>query len=292
MTKKIDKTVNRARDRFREYLRKIWNILLKPELGILPGQLAFFMLLSLVPIITLIGFGAGMFNVDINTISNTLNEIFPGGSDLIMPYIQGNSIDLKLTIIFIAMFYIASNGFDKVILVSNQIYGINQSNWFKRRIKAIFMTLATVIILIFLLVVPVFGSHLLSFISNYINIPSNIYNIFDILRGPVLWLIMFVFIRTIYEISPDRVRNNSHISIGAIFTTLGWILCTTLYGYFAGNMTTYNIFYGALSNIAIVMLWLYFMSLIFCIGMSLNYGEELDQEVMNKTGAIKIVKGD
>ena len=57
-------------------------------------------------------------------------------------------------------------------------------------------------------------------------------------------------------------------------------------------MTTYNIFYGALSNIAIVMLWLYFMSLIFCIGMSLNYGEELDQEVMNKTGAIKIVKGD
>ena len=32
------------------------------------------------------------------------------------------------------------------------------------------------------------------------------------------------------------------------------------------------------------------MSYIFVIGLSLNYGEELDMETMNKTGAIKVVK--
>ena len=56
-------------------------------------------------------------------------------------------------------------------------------------------------------------------------------------------------------------------------------------------MTTYNIFYGALSNIAILMLWLYFMSFVFVIGLSLNYGEEMEQEkVLNENRPLKVVK--
>ncbi len=38
------------------------------------------------------------------------------------------------------------------------------------------------------------------------------------------------------------------------------------------------------------MLWLYFMSFIFVIGLSLNYGEEVEKDTMDKTGAVKILK--
>ena len=58
-------------------------------------------------------------------------------------------------------------------------------------------------------------------------------------------------------------------------------------------MTTYNIFYGALSNIAILMLWLYFMSFVFVIGLVLNYGEEMEQEKEeHKKGALKVLKSE
>ena len=101
---------------------------------------------------------------------------------------------------------------------------------------------------------------------------------------------MFIVIRSIYEIAPDRVRKNSHLNTGALFTSIGWSIVTAIYTIMAKNVATYNIFYGALSNIAFLMLWLYFMSFIFVIGLCLNYGQEQEQEVIDKTGAVKIIK--
>ena len=48
--------------------------------------------------ITLIGYGAGLFNINMDTIIDLLNKIVPGGAEALVPYISGNSIDLFLTI--------------------------------------------------------------------------------------------------------------------------------------------------------------------------------------------------
>lgn len=293
MKKRISKFSKKAAEQFKNlknYILKIIEIIKKPEMGILPGQLAFFIILSLVPIITLCGFGAGLFNINMDTVIDILDNIIPTGAEFLKPYLTGNTIDLKLALIFLWMFYLASNGCNTVILISNQIYGINQSNWIKRRIKAIFMTFGIVVIIIFLLVFPVFGKKILE-LFEFTNISSTIKEIFNILKGPLTWLVMFIFLRGIYEIAPDRVRRNSHINTGAIFTTIGWVILTWFYSQISTNMTTYNIFYGALSNIAILMLWLYFMSFVFVIGLSLNYGEEVEQEkVLNENRPLKVVK--
>lgn len=293
MKKRISNFNKKAAEQFKNlknYILKIIEIIKKPEMGILPGQLAFFIILSLVPIITLCGFGAGLFNINMDTVIDILDNIIPTGAEFLKPYLTGNTIDLKLALIFLWMFYLASNGCNTVILISNQIYGINQSNWIKRRIKAIFMTFGIVVIVIFLLVFPVFGKKILE-LFEFTNISSTIKEIFNILKGPLTWLVMFVFLRGIYEIAPDRVRRNSHINTGAIFTTIGWIILTWFYSQISTNMTTYNIFYGALSNIAILMLWLYFMSFVFVIGLSLNYGEEMEQEkVLNENRPLKVIK--
>lgn len=289
MTKKISKIRKKTKESVLNYWKKIFEIIRKPEMGILPGQLAFFILLSLVPIITLVGFAAGLFNINFDTVVEFLDNAIPGGIDLLLPYITGDSIDWVLTLVFIWMFYLASNGFNSIILVSNQIYGINQSNWFKRRIKAIIMTLVTVVLLLVLLVLPIYGSKLL-YLFDFLNMSETITKLLTTFRLPIVWLLMFIFIRTIYEIAPDRVRKNSHINTGALFTSVGWIIVTSIYASISQNLTTYNIFYGALSNIAALMMWLYFMSFIFVIGLCLNYGEEQDKQTIDTTGAVKILK--
>ncbi len=292
MTRKTDRAVKQTRDNLLIYFSKIWEIIKSPEVAILPGQLAFFLLLSIVPIITLCGYAAGLFNINFDTIVDLLENVIPGGVGNLLPYINGNTIDFKLALIFIWMFYLASNGCNSVILISNQIYGINQSNFFKRRIKAIFMTLAIVLLIMFMLVVPVFGNKVLELVSamNLGAIGDTIMTVIKYAKSPIMWIIMFIFIRTLYEVAPDRVRKNSHLNTGSLFTTIGFVIVTEVYRVIANNMTTYNIFYGALSNIAVLMLWLYFVSFVFVIGLSLNYGEELEQKVMDKTGALRIVK--
>lgn len=289
MTKRINYFTKKTKEGLRDYLKEIWEIIKKPEMAILPGQLAFFILLSLVPIITLLGYAAGLFNINMDTIVDLLNDVFPTGAKELVPYITGNTIDITLAIVLIWVFYLASNGFNTVIVISNQIYGINKSNWFKRRVKAIFMTLVTVILFLILLIMPMYGSKFLEFIPG-LYIHDAILTAYQTFKLPITWLLMFVYIRTIYEIAPDRVRKNSHLNTGAFFTSVCWVVFTIIYTNYTSNLDTYNLFYGALSSIATLMIWLYFMSFVFVIGLCLNYGREKDIEVCDKTGAVKILK--
>ncbi len=289
MTRKFNYITKQTKDSLIQYLKKLICIIKKPEMGVLPGQIAFSMILSIVPIITLIGFVASMIGINMDTIISSLNNIIPGGAEGLRPIFDGSSIDIGLTLIFVWMFYLASNGCNSIILASNTIYGINKSTWLRRRIKAIFMTIAIIIIFLFMLIVPVFGSNFVKLFesTSFYNQISNIYNI---LKGPLTWLIMFIFIRAFYEFAPDRVRSNSHINAGAIFTTIGWVILTFIYRQLSLNMNNYNLFYGALSNIAFLMIWLYFMSFVFVIGLVLNYGAEQEHVTMEETGAVKIIK--
>lgn len=288
MIKKFNSFIKKTRDNLVQYFTKIIEIIKEPEMGVLPGQIAFSVILSIVPILTIIGFGASLFGVDMNYIIELLDDVIPGGASVIAPVLSGASIDLGLALLFIWMFFLASNGCNSIILISNQIYGLNHSNWLKRRIKATFMTIAIMLIFVVILIFEVFGDRLVASL-NFLSFYDNIYLLFNIIKGPIIWIIMFAFLRAFYEIAPDRVRKKTHINTGTIFTTIGWIVVTNIYRFLALNISGYNVFYGALSNIAFVMLWLYFMAFVFVIGLSLNYGEEQDITKMDKTGAFKII---
>ena len=69
---------------------------------ILPGQLAFFLILSLVPIITLIGYGASFFNLSMNFIIDAVKANFSETiADMLVPIITGETMDFKLIIMLL-----------------------------------------------------------------------------------------------------------------------------------------------------------------------------------------------
>lgn len=272
--------------KIKKFFLNVWDIMGKPEMAILPGQLAFFVILSLVPIITLIGYGASFFDISMDSIINILEANFSKNViTLVVPIISGEAIDIKLLIMFCTMFYIASNGADSVIIASNEIYNIKQTSWIKRRIKAILLTFVLVTLILFVLLVPAFGSKIIDAVG-YFNIKSTLANVLEVLQGPISWLIMFTFIKVIYTIAPDKPVPTSGVNVGAIFTTIGWILTTYIYSYWTNNFASYDLFYAGLSNIAILMLWIYFLSYIFVIGMILNH-RALEAE-LEITGSLKL----
>lgn len=274
--------------KIKSFFINVWKIMGKPEMAILPGQLAFFVILSLVPIITLIGYGATFFGLSIDSMIKVLDANFSKSIvNMIVPIISGETLDLKLLIMFCVMFYIASNGADSIIIASNEIYNIKQSSWIKRRIKAILLTFVIVTLIMFVLLVPAFGTKIIDAVD-YFNIKSTLASVLEILQGPISWLIMFIFIKVIYTISPDWPLPSSGINFGAVFTTIGWLVTTYIYSYWINNFARYDIFYAGLSNIAVLMLWIYFLSYIFVVGMSLNH-QALEAE-MEITGSLELKK--
>ncbi len=285
LKEKANNHFNKRKKQVVVFSKKVWEILNRPEMAVLPGQLAFFLILSLVPIITLIGYVASYFNININYIIELIKVNF--GEDVvnsIIPIISGDGIDLKLIIMLVVMFYFAANGPASIIYTANEIHGIKQSSWIKRRIKALIITLILVLLYLFVILVPLLGEKIIDAVDYFNLIKSVMANFLSIIRGPISWIIIFVFIKTIFILAPDKKMPGARINLGAIFTTIFWILATHIYGYYASHFAVYDLFYAGLSNIAILMLWIYMLSCIFVIGLSLT--TKINYEELGKTGSI------
>ena len=273
----------------KKFFSRFWDAFWRPEMLILPGQVAFFLFLSLVPTITLIGYTCSYLNISNDIISTLITKGFGAStSSLITPLITNTNISPAFFITLGFGYFVASNGMSSIIVASNTIYGIKDSGFFKRRLKAIIMEIVIVFLLIFVVVVPLLGNTIIN-ILHYFNIDAHtteiVANTLNFLRGPFSWVIIFIFIKIIYTLAPDKKVPSRKVNGGAFFTSLGWILLTYGYSYYINHFANYSVLYGSLANIVILMLWFYFLAYILVIGMAMNYHEELE-----KTGVIEVQK--
>ena len=99
-----------------------------------------------------------------------------------------------------------------------------------------------------------------------------------IIRIPVTMILMFFAIKVIYHMAPDKKISKRGNNLGPLFTTVMWIIGTEIYSIYVRNFVNYNLFYGSISNIIILMIWVYFLSYIFVLGMAINATEEEEKE--------------
>ncbi len=279
------------KEKIKRFFVNFWKAFWRPEMLVLPGQLAFFFVLSVVPLITLIMYGASFLNLSIGFITEFLTKAFGSSvAKLLVNDISGVNVGLGFFISLAVGYFIASNGASSIIVTSNAIYNIPDKGFLKRRIKALVMTFFIVLLFVFVLVVPLFGEKIVEMIK-YVNlnpqVTKNLELIFTVLRGPVSWLIIFMFIKIIYTMAPDKVVPSRNVNYGAVFTSVGWILITAIYSYYISHYAHYSVFYGGLANIVVLMLWVYLLAYIFVIGLALNVQTEKELE---ETAKIKTVK--
>ena len=271
------------------FFERFWDAFWRPEMLVLPGQIAFFLFLSIVPTITLIGYICSYVNLS-NDVKSTLiaNAFGTDFSELLTPIITNTEITPTFFITLGVGYFIASNGMASIIVASNTIYGIKDSGFFKRRLKALVMEIVIVILFIFVLIIPLLGDNIINLLHSFnldTQTSQTIINTINIVGGPVSWLIILIFIKLMYTLAPDRKTPSRSVNGGAVFTTIGWILITQVYSYYINHFANYSVFYGSLANITVLMLWVYFLSYIFVIGMAMNYHEELE-----RTGVIELQK--
>ena len=271
------KSLEKTNIPFKKNISKMVSIVSMPEMNFLPGQLAFYMLLSLVPLLTLACYVANLFEFDYESILSLASQFIPGGINFMNPVIEFGQITFPLAVLYAWLFYIASNGCNTLIMISNEIYGIPQSSWIKRRIKALFMLLMIIGIVIGLLLLSLYQYRLISWILSLSN-GEQLYSYIKWIRYPIVFIILFIFIRILYKFAPDRIAKKKHVTKGTLITSVSWIVLTVIYGNISRNMSSYEFAYGALAHVAVLMLWLYVMSYVFCIGLAVNCSSEVEEE--------------
>lgn len=285
--------MKKIKGELKEFFDNFKKVLFRPEMAILPGQLAYFFVLAIVPTITLIGYEAALLNLSTDVIFDFIGSAFsPDIANMLLNTtgISGGK-GVGFFLVVIIGYFIASNGPASIIITSNTIYGEKQEGFFRRRLKALIMTFVLVLLFIFMLVVPVFGNKIIE-LFKYVNInatvTSNVESVIKILQGPITWLIMYFFIKILYTMAPNKKIRSKSVGYGAIFTTFSWVVITNIYSYYINNIAHYSTFYGGLANIVILMFWFYLLAYAFTIGMALNYRKE--EVELEKTGTINTVK--
>lgn len=254
----------------------------KPEMQILPGQLAFFFVLSIIPLIALLGSIASSFSISLEAIEEIISSAVPEEAvDLLLPIISGQGVNFNIIVFYISAFFLASNGLHSMIISSNLLYKVKNKDYISRRIKALIMTIILVSLLVFVLVVPAFGDTIVKMISKFIHndsLRTSVQVTYNILKYPISMFLIYFNVKLLYTIAPDKKIKSRETTYGAIVTTIGWILATEIYSFYVETFSKYNLFYGSISNILILLLWVYILAYIFVFGMALNTSREKDVE--------------
>ncbi len=281
-------------DKIKRGIGNFIKVITRPEMEILPGHLAFSFVLSIVPTLTILTYVASVFHFDLGFISEFITKSFSADfANMLLGVNMSIKAGWNFFLTLIIAYVIASNGAASIIASSNMIYGIKNSNFFKRRLKAFIMILIIILLFIFLLIFGVFGNkiiEMLQLMDLSEKILTNITLLISVLKGPISWFIIFLFIKIIFTMAPDKKIPSQEVNKGAIFTTVGFIFITYIYSLYTTSFARYDVFYGNLASIVVLMIWFYLLSYIFTIGLALNYREEVI--TLEKTAKLDIINED
>ena len=75
----------------------------------------------------------------------------------------------------------------------------------------------------------------------------------------------------LYRYGPDRENANwAWITPGSSFASIGWILLTMAFGFYAAHFGDYGKTYGSLATVVVLLTWIYLSAYVFLLGAELN----------------------
>lgn len=254
------------------------------------AQAAFFILLSVVPLISLLLAVTTYLPFAPQDVLDVLMRVIP---DEFTAYVADIINDLYsragktvISVSAVALLWSASKGIAALMDGFNSMYQIRQENSFiKSRAIAIVYTFLFIILFAAAMSVYVTVSHYYkSYIRDVFELGSAAANILLFIRYAMGWLLFYAFILMLYVILPggfglpmgqeEKMNLGRRIQSqmpGAAFSSVAWLVISRVVLLYIEYFPNLSVMYGSLAGIVIAMLWLYFCMYSIFIGAVINY---------------------
>jgi membrane protein len=223
-------------------------------------------LFTLIPFLPVDGLKIEMFSL--------IRDVVPGEKDnrAIIGFVEdftGRQRNDLLSFGFILALYFSSNAMMGIMQSFNKIQYIIVSKRTAIHQRWVAIKLTTILFLIILASIAVLVSRGIVLTWLGITDPGIRTFIFNI-RWVVIVLLFFFTISFIYRHAPAVHKKWKLINPGSLLATVLMIGFTMLFSYYVVNFGNYNKLYGSIGTIMILMLMIYFNSLVLLIGFELN----------------------
>jgi membrane protein len=189
-----------------------------------------------------------------------------------------------LSLGFILSLYFSSNAMMGIMRSFDKNYmGFRKRNFLQNRFVALRLTVILfVLVLISVLLLMMQGE-----VLQWLGVKSKLMRI--IIRDArwiVIILFFFYIISFIYRHAPAVHKKWPHLTPGSVLATFLMIIFTFAFSYWVNNFGQFNELYGSIGTVLILMLLIYFNSLVLLIGFELNVSitslKKLEDERVNK----------
>ena len=244
------------------------------HIGAYAAQSAFFLVLSLIPIIlllmTLVQYtpltkadvmtaAYELFPVTIRTtIVSIINEVY-------------NQSRVIIPVTAVVAIWSAGRGTMAISNGLNSIHGkVETRNYFFVRIRAAIYTVLLIIAIVLCLLFLGFGNTISILLNQYFPFLRYVTQFVIEIRTIVALGILFVFSVCVYRFFPNTPHPLKHQWPGAIFTAFGWIIASFFISVYMDIFKGFSNMYGSLTTIVLIMLWFYFCMYILLLGGEIN----------------------
>jgi membrane protein len=204
-----------------------------------------------------------------------LSGVLPGGAQTVLSDEVKRLTSQPATHLGFAFFvgvatslWAASSGLRALGDALNIVYGEEEKRGFVKLYGA--SLLATVIAILFFFVVTL-TLVALPIALKYLWFASSSKMLINVLRWPILFCLIAFAFSLVYHYGPSHEERRWRlISWGSAAASLGWLIVSLLFSWYAANFGSYDKTYGSLGAVAGFMTWMWLSAVVVLIGGEIN----------------------
>ena len=209
------------------------------------------------------------------TLMELLNVVLPPSTNEItfnaLDDIINNTRGGLLSIGFLLALYFSTNGINSLIEAFNASYHIKENRpIIQQRILSLGLTLLLSFMLIIAMGLIIFGKFVVSYLNEYKLITQYAGGLILYGKWFTILLVLLLGISILFHLGPSIKSKWKLFTPGSILATLGIIITSIGFNYYINHFSQYNKIYGSIGTLMIILIWMYFNSIILLTGFELN----------------------
>ncbi len=216
----------------------------------------------------------------LDTILHVLSGIMPNQAmNLLKSVLEETMIfnhgKLMAIIGIVTTLVLSTNGVAVILKGLNRAYKVEETrNFIYTRVLSFLMVFVNVLVLFLTINIIIFGKVIITFLMAHFGMTRGVGILLLTLRWPVAFLALYLMAFLIYYILPDLKGKESFKRKSALpgtaFFTIFWLVGSWGFSVYVNNLSTYNLVFGTIGAFFILMVWLYYTSILLLIGGEIN----------------------
>ncbi len=253
-------------------VRKLWD----PYYQGAAAEMAFYLLLSIVPLFILLSQLLGIFSISLGSMQEWLNMDYIlnlEGADMIFSLLDYSPSGVNSIFLAATAAWAASRAQFSMMRITNYTLTDGHSTgqgYLRDRIRSLKTVVITVFTIAFALIILVYGETILKLVFGIVAGTEIAEMTWVLVRWPAAMLLYFLMVSYNYYVLPTHRIPFGAVVPGSIFASVGMMVVTLVYSGYSNVSSNYDILYGSFSNFVVLMFWFYLLSWVQFLGVILN----------------------